>query len=176
MNSLTHAFGGLALTTATCIFAPSFLGPISPAVLTAGLIGSILPDIDHPKAKISNSTLLAKMVSKTVSVTTGHRGPCHSLLFVALISFLLYRFAVPYVPFLTVECVKWLAVGMLSHLLLDMLNPMGINLFWPITKRKRHLLRIKTGSTGEKVIAIMLFIADAILLGLLFIPNTIPNI
>lgn len=173
MNSLTHALGGLALTTATCVFAPSFLGPVSPAVLTAGLFGSILPDIDHPKAKISNYTLLTKAVSKTVSATAGHRGPCHSLLFVALVSFLLSRFAVPYIPFFTEECVKWLAVGMVSHLLLDMLNPTGINLFWPLTKRKRHLLRIKTGSTGERVIAGLLFCIDTVLLALLFIPKAI---
>lgn len=163
MKYLTHMLGGVALTTGASIVAPSLLGPITPTALAVGVIGSLLPDIDHPQSTISNMTLFSKVVSKSVALTTGHRGICHSLVFIVVVSLIFHRFAVGADPTLTAYCTAWFALGMLSHLLLDFLNPGGVKMLWPIGKR-RHIIGIKTGSLGEKVVAALLIILDTYLL------------
>jgi inner membrane protein len=70
-----------------------------------------------------------------------HRGPTHSLLFVAVASFALGRATnwlnLPAVqPFATVPAVEFGlllgVVGLGSHLLADMITPAGLNLLWPV--------------------------------------------
>lgn len=163
MNGVTHMLGGVALSTAASIAFPSYFGVISPVTVVAGLFGGLIPDIDHPKSKISNMTLATKIVSNAITATTSHRGVCHSLLFIGLVSFLFQTFAVKYISFITPSVIWWLTAGMLSHLVLDMMNPTGVNLFWPFGK-KHHFMKIKTGSSGEKVVSFILMVIDVILL------------
>lgn len=62
----------------------------------------------------------------------------------------------------------FLEAGMLSHLLLDTLNPEGIMWLYPIRKQRYHLLGIKTNSTGEQaVFALLILITGAWLMLLL---------
>ncbi len=70
-----------------------------------------------------------------------HRGPTHSLLFVAVASFALGRATnwlnLPAVqPFAIVPAVEFGlllgVVGLGSHLLADMITPAGLNLLWPV--------------------------------------------
>lgn len=46
-------------------------------------------------------------------------------------------------------------VGELSHLFLDMLNPSGIPLLWPITRKRISLLPIQTGGKMDRVIGVL---------------------
>lgn len=167
MKYLTHVLGGVALTSAACLAAPSLLGPATPTAVAVGVVGSLLPDIDHPQSTIANLSLFSKVLSKSMSLATGHRGLCHSLVFIAVTSILFHRFALTLHESLTAYCTIWLALGMLSHLLLDMLNPSGVKLFWPVGK-KRHIIGMKTGSTGERIVAIILLALDTYLLATLF--------
>ena len=167
MKYLTHVLGGVALTSAASLAAPTLLGPATPTALAVGVVGSLLPDIDHPKSTIANLTLFSKVLSKSVSMTTGHRGLCHSFAFIFVISILFHHFAVGLYQQITPFCTLWLALGMLSHLLLDMLNPTGVKLFWPVGK-KRHLIGMKTGGLGEQIVAVILMALDTYLLTLLF--------
>lgn len=73
-------------------------------------VGSLLPDIDSPTSKISHKT------SSLPALFLEHRGITHSLLFTAALYFLS----------------PLIALGSLTHLLLDMLNPAGIRLLWPL--------------------------------------------
>lgn len=50
--------------------------------------------------------------------------------------------------------VHGLLLGVLSHLILDMLNPMGIRVFYPVGPRIR-LAKIRTGSKGENIVFVM---------------------
>lgn len=62
MNSVTHILGGLALTSLLCLHT-EILDPMEVGAAAMGVIGSLLPDIDHPKSKISNTTLTTKLAS-----------------------------------------------------------------------------------------------------------------
>ena len=105
MNSVTHILGGLALTSLLCLHT-EILDPMEVGAAAMGVIGSLLPDIDHPKSKISNTTLTTKLASFAISSTTRHRGFCHSLTFVAIVASALCGLVVPHVDFLTeVRCI-----------------------------------------------------------------------
>lgn len=87
-------------------------------------VSALFPDIDQPTSKIGQripGSFLIKLIF-------GHRNFWHSLLaalllFLAFSSFLPQHFAV------------LVLAGYLSHLLLDMLTPAGVPLFYPFTKR-----------------------------------------
>ena len=46
--------------------------------------------------------------------------------------------------------------GILSHLILDTLNPEGILWLYPFRKKRFHLLSIKTDSNGERLVRVVL--------------------
>lgn len=80
--------------------------------MAALTLGSILPDIDHRDSLVGRHVPILPRLLK-------HRGVTHSLLFAVLCYGL-------YPP---------LGVGVLLHLLLDLLNPAGVALLWPWKKR-----------------------------------------
>ena len=95
------------------------LATIAPEIslpVTAGLaIGAILPDIDKSSSLIGRYIPVIPKIFK-------HRTVTHNLWFCAALWF----FSPP------------LALGCLLHILLDMCNPDGIPLFWPV-KHKFHV-------------------------------------
>lgn len=102
------------------------IGASVPQVAICAL-GALLPDIDH-----SGSALGSKVpwVGKLIT----HRGVTHSLLFCVVMCLIS-----PY-----------LALGVATHILLDSLNPSGVQLLWPKKSRiKIPLIKIRTGSGWE---------------------------
>ena len=65
---------------------------------------------------------------------------------------------------------RMLFLGITSHLVLDSLNPGGIPVFFPFSKKRRHIAKIKTGSKAEFAcrfgLILVLGIAWALYLGL----------
>lgn len=107
-------------------------------------VGSLLPDVDH-----AGSTF-GKMV-KPISKRLRHRGPTHSLLFLVIITLVS-----PY-----------LGIGVLTHMVLDLFNPKGIELFYPCKKNiKVPLISkfIKTNGVVENVLFVGMIIAAVLLL------------
>jgi len=51
-----------------------------PMVLTLPIIGSLLPDIDHPRGFLARQSHLFKRTSRGISKFIRHRGIVHSLL------------------------------------------------------------------------------------------------
>ena len=104
------------------------------------LIGSLLPDIDEPKSLIGRHFKFLNDFFK-------HRGFFHSLTFVCLISIIIF----------SIDKIYSFAmfVGLMSHLLLDMLTKKGIKI--PFKKDK---IRgpIKVGSWKEKIIQVVLIL------------------
>ncbi len=149
MRGDTHFVGGvlfaavaLTLTENVCISAKEGV------FLLASGIGALIPDIDIKGSAISKAGGLMKAISSLVSRTTKHRGFTHTILFIVLFSVLpgvLWVAGVPHGESMTAGA----ALGMLSHLVLDTLNPTGIMWLYPFTKKKYHVARIKTGSGGE---------------------------
>jgi len=112
------------------------------------LLGSLLPDIDYPKSKISNKIPILPFLIKIISK---HRGIFHSLFAAIIISSILYLIS----PTASIA----LFIGYLSHLIIDSLTKSGINFLYPFTKLRISGF-IKTGSYQEFLvfIAILLII------------------
>ncbi len=75
------------------------------------ILGSLLPDVDNPNSNVGS---LCKRLSYYLKENYSHRGLTHSLLFA--------------VPCLLIPS---FGLGVLSHILLDLLNKRGVRLLYP---------------------------------------------
>ncbi|MCW1303449.1 MAG: metal-dependent hydrolase [Candidatus Nanoarchaeia archaeon] len=110
---------------------------------------SILPDIDLPSSELG---IILRPLSHKLLEHTTHRGATHSLLFVLGILCPL-RFLLPDFHLLA-------ALGLLSHLFLDMLTPVGIEFLWPI--KLRLIILDAPVNTGSKADYFIFLISSAI--------------
>jgi inner membrane protein len=110
-------------------------------------VGSLLPDIDSPTSILGrNIPILPHLVK--------HRGLTHSLAFVVA----MYLICPP------------LAIGCVLHIILDMLNPAGVSLLWPIPwKAKLPLVKFQSGGTFDKILGSLLWLLVVILYGKILI-------
>lgn len=186
MQYKTHAtFGAVLAGAAMLATGHGFM----PFVALAGAFGAILPDIDHDKAKVSNmnfafrvvgivyrvflrvGALFLRLVSrflglfglKMATTTGGHRGPLtHSLVAVGIFALLLLP-----VSAISAYWYAGMVLGVLSHVLIDSLNPQGTPILWPLSVKHRsasgamqefrmHLLPAflspTTGTFGETIV------------------------
>lgn len=113
------------------LLAPTFVDGVMIAV------GSMFPDIDHGGTALGKS---APYISKLVK----HRGLTHSLLFTGIMSLLN----------------PWFGIGMIVHIVFDMMTKRGVQLLYPWNKRIRFPLAkyAVTGGKFEKVVKLLLFI------------------
>ena len=107
------------------------------------VIFSIIPDLD---TSMSNIGKLLYPISVPLNKKFGHRKFIHS--FTLWVPFLLLAYF--YYPF------KYVAIGAISHVLLDCWNLSGVEVFQPFSERTFVLFgkgwRIKTGSKAEIII------------------------
>ncbi len=123
-------------------------------------IGSLLPDID------ANNSIINKLIHSSKKNNNNrngyknrknnnylkHRGIMHSLT-VPLLIYLIY-FA-----FMRNNLILPFVVGYISHLLLDMLTPMGVPLIAPVSnKRFKIVSGIKTASFEDYVLGIVFYL------------------
>lgn len=112
-------------------------------VLIAGIF-SVLPDLDTPKSFVGRRL---PITSRLLS----HRGFTHSLICL----FMLY---ISIVYFCNEEIALYASFGWGSHIVLDIFNPTGVQLFWPC-KKFISLGNIITGGFYEFfVVAIVLIL------------------
>lgn len=132
------------------------LVPAVPAhyVMVAG-ISALVPDIDTPHSTISRRT--SPFISGILNLFFGHRGLFHSLLAPAGLTFVVYILGgkILALVFFT---------GYLSHLLLDMLTPAGVRIFYPFSLRLSIPL-VRTGGVIENIVMLGLTLC-LILLGI----------
>ncbi len=86
---------------------------------------------------------------KFIASLLEHRTFTHSLLFTAILT--------PVSPFI--------ALGVLSHILMDMFNPQGVEIFFPFGRKIAFPVINRlfvTGSTGEKILRYILYILIAV--------------
>lgn len=138
---------------ATWIVASTLAGAPLNMVLGGSLVAAaagLAPDLDTPQSWAGGRL---KIVSVPLGAIFGHRGITHSILAVGLClwgavslvghggSWENYILA----PF---------AVGYISHIFADMLNPSGVPLFWPLHKHFRvPLLHWSCGNPIEYLVA-----------------------
>lgn len=189
MRYRSHAIGGLALgvaTTSILYQSNVFTAPsnIVLSLMGGALVGSLIPDIDHPNSYISKRFVVLSWITNLFlwlikGITSlllfisfwlkenqkqeilkmfEHRGIFHTLLFAFLLTFL-----VGLIP-INEEILKMLQlgflVGYLSHLLMDMLTVSGVKILFPITTHTFHypLIRLHTGKMLDEIIASSIFI------------------
>lgn len=153
MLANTHIRGGVTAGLAT-VLALQPEPTTSAIIIGTALLGSLVPDIDRPGSKITHVPG-GSIVSKVMSWMFGHRGLIHAPLFYVVVLWLLK----PHVPLFVLQ---GLGAGVLSHLILDTLNPMGIPWLFPCVK-KFHITKIETGSAGETGVRYLLTAANVIL-------------
>lgn len=139
MTGKTHILGGIAASLAYAQMTNH--DPI--IMVSAGIVGALLPDICHGGSKIGRNL---PILSKLVNMLFGHRTFTHSLLFLVMIAWLLNSF----IPNDAVKA-GFLA-GMVSHYVLDMATKNGIKLFFPLSMTVRLPLTTKTGSKVESLV------------------------
>lgn len=101
-------------------------------------LGSLLPDLDHPKS------ILGRKFPLSTILGIKHRGWMHSLLGLVVFSNLAALINPSLAPGIT--------LGYLLHLIADSFNPIGIAWFYPITKKRIHIIGIRSGGIIEYVI------------------------
>ncbi|MBI3033374.1 metal-dependent hydrolase [Candidatus Woesearchaeota archaeon] len=113
---------------------------------------SFLPDIDIPTSK------LGKRI-KLVGYIFEHRGIFHTIWPMLFMFYILNKY-------FSFDLAASAIMGYFSHLLLDMLTPKGIQLFYPLKLKIRGF--IETGSFLENIVCIILLMIDAGLVLYLF--------
>lgn len=127
MNYKAHITIGTLTGVGVSIAACHYQYHLSPVLITVpAMIGSVLPDIDHPKSYLGRRL---PFISKPLFHAFGHRTITHSLLFLCIITASLMK--------TNTSVGIGIFFGILSHLLADMLTPFskGVALFYPVRKR-----------------------------------------
>jgi inner membrane protein len=142
----THLAFGFLSALATV----KFVSPQSP-VIFAGIIifSSLFPDLDHKDSFLGSRVPF----SFVIRAFFGHRGFMHSV-FPPLILFIFFNNIY----------ILAIAIGYLSHVIIDALTARGINPFYPLYNIKLSGF-IVTGSIFESAIFIMLILTNFIMLG-----------
>lgn len=139
MTIVTHiAFGTL--------FAAGAQAGISGGAACA--LGAALPDIDHPRSAIGRVLFF---ISMPLNQYIGHRGISHSF----------PLWTVPLVLGLLIgsPLLQWLAIGGMSHILIDCYTVSGVQALLPLNERTVVIFkkewRIRTGSVQEIVLCLI---------------------
>lgn len=159
----THRIGGvctgIAIVSTFAISAnPSEKIVFSCILILGSYIGSLIPDLDHPKSLLGRKF---KVLSKGINKTFGHRGVTHTPIFLIIYSILIMRLPnifqgyiktlVQYFSFGTI-------IGYFSHLILDFITVGGIPLFYPISKKNFRIAKFRSSSHKNIVIALCIVI------------------
>lgn len=146
MNYKTHINGGILIGLYVNLQMTN-TSKVSIGILIGGsLLGSVLPDIDHKNSYIGRKV---KTVSKVINKFAGHRKLFHA----PLVYLLLYSMGLGFVTDkLLIFGVRGLFLGILSHLFLDSFTIGGLPWFYPFSKAKFSLSKIKTNGKLEDIL------------------------
>ena len=128
-------------------------------LILGGLIGGILPDIDNPnsymgKLSVPVSTVIAKVGESFGKKGKYHRGIFHDPFIYILGLVLSYLFMKPLIG---------LFIGCLTHVFLDMFNPVGVPFM--LGTKHLHLGKIYSGSK-ESVVFTWINVALVLCIGI----------
>ena len=155
MMAFTHAAAGTA--SALLVAQALHAGPIQALlILSGGVAGSYLPDIDHPKSAFGSRVL---PLSLPISAIFGHRGITHSLIAVVGMSWLMWWVFqhANWHKGIAVPLLVGMAAGYLSHLLGDWLTNSGVPLLWPSKRRFVSPLKLCTGDFREYILGLLMY-------------------
>lgn len=117
--------------------------------ITWKIINKLKP---KPAQKKTQKNKVVNTVKQEVEFLTEHRGIMHTMLVPGLLVLLSFTVDLGDYRYL----VYGLNIGYISHIIADVMTKSGCPILWPLTKKKIHLINIKTGSKGERVVACLL--------------------
>lgn len=160
MTARTHDLGAFTILILAVLFFPVphlTVATASAAVFT-NMLGGLFPDIDESTGRVWHSVRGGSFLGKLIApLLGGHRLITHSLLGLWLANLLTLKLfawlgTVILVDMTLVQTAFML--GMISHLILDLITKEGIPLFfplpWSIGLPPLKILRLKTGGLIEK--------------------------
>ena len=130
-------------------------------LVLAGAFGALLPDLDAGAAKIH---FIALGVLRPFQGIAKHRGGLHSLLAALVVFVIAYFLLRNFDALLGLD----IALGYVSHLVIDGLNFGGVPLLWPL-KTKFHLVPKFFRSPVKGLVDQSLFVIGLLGIGLLFL-------
>lgn len=177
MLGRTHVAGGMISACASLLLfkqpAQSLPPPVALLALGMGMIGSLLPDIDHPQSAMGRQL---PIVSDGVSLVMGHRGGMHSLLMTFLVGIAAsigLHFVYPSVAYLLAAA---LTLGYLSHLMLDALTPSGVPFLWPVNERQFSIPLAHTGGLLETCVVFPVLVGALVFLSFKNFPGYVTRL
>lgn len=159
MNYKTHINGGI-LTVLYVVNAQVVKTTLLTSGILAGgiIVGSILPDIDHKNSFISKRN---KIISRIISIIAGHRKLFHAPLFYTAI----YLITIMQIKStLLLILVKGIFLGIMSHLILDIITLGGLPILYPFSKKKLSLGNIKTDGFLEHILCVIIIVINIFIL------------
>ena len=168
MNGYTHKIGGTCaglLAAGMALHEPfSKEKLIVTGMIVAGsMLGSLIPDIDHKNSTISKKH---KIISWIMRHLFEHRGFTHAPIIQAVIVFALLYWGRDFggiIGYSYAGFIIGIGIGIFSHIFLDWLTVAGVPLFYPFTKKKFHLLELKTNKHSDITAAVIAIITIIIL-------------
>lgn len=145
MKGTTHAPIGAVVAVIT---GQTLGASITELVYCAGIgfLAGLLPDIDQTNSKIQEFIPLG--AGKILGYILPHRGITHSILFSIIITGLVGT--VKFLPHWAAPC---FLAGIISHLILDAMNPKGVRLAYPVSiKTYRFPIAITSGGSLDMLI------------------------
>lgn len=154
MTGKTHAAFGILLGTAYTLNTSHDIGTSAVIIGTTGVF-SIFPDICHSGSKVGKEF---KLLSRLINFFFGHRTITHSLLFMAVIAVVM--------TLLNIELTYIICalIGISSHIVLDMMTPRGVALFFPIDMKVTMPVTFKTGGVLDMSLATTFSVLTAYLI------------
>lgn len=139
MIARTHDVAAITALGIVFLLLPEQTITLSTAIVAilANLIGGVTPDIDQPTAPFWKNLPVGKLFGKLFDkMAGGHRFITHSIIGVAIISYLVYLLLVflhPIMGSVNIIIVWWaFLIGILSHLVMDTLTKEGVPWLLPL--------------------------------------------
>lgn len=149
----THIVGGIALGYILFNKVPELNVDMAQSknliIVTSGLIlGSLFPDIDHKNSYLSRKI---RPLSNITSKIFKHREFTHSIIGTAVFSYMMYfilskmKIDAKYVNMFTIS----FTIGIISHILLDIITVAGVVLFYPLYKKRIRIALFKSNGYSK---------------------------
>lgn len=143
MTGKTHLAFGILLGTGYALRTTTDLGQ-SVAIIATTAAFSLVPDICHAGSKIGRKL---KLLSLLIGFFFGHRTMTHSLFFMGLTAVILTLLDIDFIYIISS------LLGIASHIILDMLTPRGVALFFPLDYKVVLPIHFKTGGIVDLSLA-----------------------
>lgn len=143
MTGKTHLAFGILLGTCYAIHASNDIG-VQVAIVGTTAMFSLLPDICHTGSKVGRKFF---PISLIIRLFFGHRTLTHSLIFIAMTAVVLTLLNIQ-LTYIICAC-----LGIISHILLDMMTPRGVALFFPLELKITMPMTVKTGGVIDLSLA-----------------------